>query len=305
MNDLLRLLSLADANTRVVLFGTTALGAASGVLGVFMLLRKRALLGDALSHSTLAGLALGFLLLGYKSFPVLLLSAALSAAIAGVCVLLIVNYSRIKEDAAIALVLSSFFGLGACLSRFIQNSGWGTQAGLETFIYGKAAGLLYQDAVLIALLSVLSIGICLLLFKQFVLLCFNPEFARGLGWSVFKLDLALLSLLICVMVVGLPAVGVVLIVSLLLIPAAAARFWSERLGLITFLSAVFGALSALSGASLSALYSRLPTGAVIVLSASFIFLFSLVFAPTRGLLALWLRGRSKKQRNSEMRNFIP
>jgi manganese/zinc/iron transport system permease protein len=288
-SEILQVLMLRDYNTRVVVLGTAALGVAAGMIGTFMLLRKRALLGDALSHATLPGLGIAFILMvqaggSGKSLPGLLIGATISGLIGVGCILLIRSYTRIKEDAALGIVLSVFFGLGVAILGVIQNMGSGSAAGLESFIYGKTASMLRSDALIIAGTGLLVAIICAVLFKEFSLLCFDQPYARTQGWPVAALDLILMTFVTAVTVIGLQAVGLILVIAMLIIPPAAARFWTERLSIMFFLSAAIGGVSGMLGAALSALVPRLPAGAIIVVTAAIIFLISMLFGPARGVI---------------------
>ncbi len=285
-----RVFSLRDYNTRVVVAGTTMLGAASGLIGTFMLLRKRALVSDAISHATLPGIAAAFIVMTWlggdgKNLAVLLVAAMISAVLGVASVLVIRSATRIKEDAALGIVLSVYFGLGVALLGVIQKMATGNAAGLESFIYGKTASMLWMDAVVIGIVGVAAVLVCLLMLKEFAIVCFDQQYAQTLGWPVTVLDVAMMALVVIVTVVGLQAVGLILVVAMLIIPAATARFWSERLVTLLVLAAIVGAFSGLFGAMISALYSNLPSGAIIVIVASTLFLFSLLFGIRRG--ALW------------------
>jgi manganese/zinc/iron transport system permease protein len=288
-DQILRVLSLSDYNTRVVILGTTTLGIACGLIGSFMLLRKRSLMADAVSHATLPGIALAFMTMVSfggtgKWLPGLLLGAALSGLLGMGIVLTIGRYTRIKEDAALGIVLSVFFGMGVALLGLVQKMSKGSAAGLESFIYGKTASMLTSDALLIGVVALLTIGVVVALFKEFCLLCFDQDFAAAQGFPVGKLDVLLMTLVVLVTVIGLQAVGLILVIALLIIPPAAARFWTEKLMPMTIIAALFGGLGGAFGAAFSAVVPRMPAGAVIVLTNSFFFLLSLVFGSARGLL---------------------
>lgn len=285
----MRALTLRDYNTRVVVVGTSLLGAAAGIIGTFAYLRKRAMLGDALSHATLPGIAVAFLLVGHKQLGALLIGASVTGVIGILCVLGLRRIPRIKEDAAIGIVLSVFFGVGMVLMSVIQQINTGEEAGLNSFIYGKAAAMLAQDAMLIAVCAGLVIVGAVLLFKEFRVVCFDSSFAAVQGWPVFMIDLFMMTLVVMTTVVGLQAVGLILIVALLIIPAAAARFWTDSLVKMTVLAGVFGTVCGWLGSVMSALTPRLPTGAIIVICTGVIFIFSMVFAPHRGVLATVVR----------------
>ncbi len=301
MPELLRFLSLQDYNTRVVLTGASFFGAAAGLVGTFLLLRKRSLLGDTLGHSTLPGVAGAFLVayaLGFtgKSLPWLLAGATLSGITGMAAVLLIRRHSRIKDDAALAIVLSVFFGFGVTLITAVQQLPGGNAAGLEHFIYGKTASMTAADAWFILAISLIVAGFCTVLFKEFSLLCFDEGFAAASGWPVRLLDNLLMGLVVVITVVGLQAVGLLLLVALLVIPPAAARFWSDRLGIMAIASSAIGLLSAFGGVAASAIFPRLPTGAVIVLCGTTCFAISLLFGSARGLLCVFLAERAAKGR---------
>jgi manganese/zinc/iron transport system permease protein len=291
-----RTMSLADYNTRVVFAGVTVLGAASGLVGTFLLLRKRSLLSDTVSHCTLPGIAIAFLIaeaagISGRSLPLLLLGAAVTGVLGMGAVATIRAKSRVKDDAALAIVLSVFFGIGIALMVIIQQLPTGNAAGLSHFIYGKAASMTAGDAQLILFASLAVALVCAAFFKEFKLLCFDVSFARTQGWPVVALDLTLMGLVVAVTVIGLQAVGLLLVVAMLIIPAAAARFWSHRLGVTVLLATLIGAASGLVGVAASALFPKLPAGAVIVLAAVFCFAVSFIFGAERGLSRRWLEQR--------------
>lgn len=284
-----RVFSLEDHNTRVVLFGTSLLGLACGVIGSFMLLRKRSLMGDAVSHATLPGIGIAFLVMtayggSGKFLPGLLLGAFVSGVAGMLLVLWIAQSSRLKQDAALGIVLSVFFGLGVALLGIIQKSKSGHAAGLESFIYGKTASMLAADATTIGIAAAVTVGACAALFKEFGLLCFDPEFSGSQGRRPLLLDTLMMGLVVVITVIGLQAVGLILIIALLVIPAAAARFWTDRLVRMVIAAAAIGAASGWFGAGLSGMAPRLPAGAVIVLVASTAFVISLLFGPARGII---------------------
>lgn len=281
-----RAVTLSDYNTRVVLCGTILLGIAAGLTGVYLLLRKRALLGDAISHATLPGVAAIFLwsiTAGYpKSLSLLLLGAAISGSLGGLSVLALRQWVRVREDAALGIVLSVFFGAGVALIGIIMRLPGGNAAGLESFIYGKTASMTLADVWLSGALAV-SVWLTIALFtKEFTILCFDAQLAASQGWPVVSLDLLLVALVVTVTIVGLQAVGLILVIALLIVPAAAARFWSHRLRTILTVSAIIGGASSALGTLLSASFEKLPSGATIVLVACGFFMISFIFGYERG-----------------------
>lgn len=296
----------AGYTATVVALGCTLLGIAAGVVGCFALLRKRALMGDALAHATLPGIAAAFLVVsslaaaGYwpsnlspRSLPVLLTGAAISGVLGILATSAIEKLSRrrIGHDASVGIVLSVFFGLGYVLLSIVQQSPSGNQAGLKTFILGQAAAMSPTDALLLATVALLVISLCTLLHKELRLVCFDEALARTQGWPVGLLDLVMMGMVVLVVVVGLQAVGLILVVALLIIPPAAARFWTDRLGPMVIISAGIGGASGFLGTALSAQFRGVPTGAIVVLIATAIFTLSALFAPESGMVGRLLRRR--------------
>jgi manganese/zinc/iron transport system permease protein len=304
-DGLLRVLSLRDYNTRVVLLGTALLGMTAGVVGVFMLLRRRALIGDVVGHAALPGIAGAFLVMQVaaaadaRSLPVLLAGAFVTGLASAGCVMLIDRYSRVKSDAALAIVLSAFYGAGAVLLSVVQKLPTGAAAGLNAYLNGKTASLVASDVVLFGITALVILAVTLLLFKEFALLCFDDGFAAADGWPVFLLDALLIGLVGAVTIIGMQSVGVILVVATLIVPAAAARFWTDDVRRLTALSAVIGGLSALVGTAFSAAAPRIAAGATIVLVAGLLFGLSLAFGARRGLAWHWLEQRRLRRQEAQ------
>ncbi|MFV3074101.1 metal ABC transporter permease [Niveispirillum fermenti] len=288
-------------NTLVVLGGATALGLAAGMVGCFMVLRRRALVSDALSHATLPGLVAAFLAglaLGVegRSLPLLLAGAAASGALSVAAIQVITRWTRLAEDAAIGAVLSVFFGVGVVLLSVVQELPAANAAGLKGFLFGQTAAMHRGEALGLAALALLAAVAVWIFFKEFRLLAFDEGFARAAGWPTGRFDLGLMALVTLVTVVGLQTVGLVLIIALLITPAATARFWTDDLGHMLAIAGLFGAASGGIGALLSARFADLPAGAVIVLVATGFFFASLLVAPSRGLLGRSLRRARLRRR---------
>lgn len=300
MNDLLKMI-MFDANTQWVLLGTMLLGVASGVLGSIALLRKQSLIGDAVAHAALPGICIAFLLTGEKSLLVLLLGATITGLLAAYCIQYIISSSIIKEDAAICLVLSVFFGFGIVLLTRVSQSSSGNKSGLNDFIFGQAASLVGNDVKLMAGAAAILIFVTALLFKELKVLTFDPAFAKGLGLPTGFLNFLFLSLLVAAVVIGIQAVGVILMAALLITPAIAARYWTNSLSKMIVISGIFGAVSGMTGTLLSTQGEGLPTGPFIVVTATALFLISMLFAPERGLVTKWIKRmvNNKQLRNNE------
>ena len=284
-----------DYTLRTVALGAAVIGIVAGALGAFAVLRRQSLVGDAMSHAALPGIAIAYLVTGEKSNVVLLTGAAIAGWLATLAVLGIVRTSRVKFDSALGLVLSVFFGFGLMLLTYIQRQPHASQAGLDKFLFGQAATMIQGEVRNMALVGAVALGILLALWKSFKLLSFDADFAATIGYPVRVLDVLLTTLIVVAIVIGLQGVGVILMSAMIVAPAAAARQWTDRLGTMVVLSALFGALAGVSGATISASEKHLPTGPVIVVCVSAIVLFSLCFAPNRGLLWAWFARRKKKE----------
>ncbi len=287
----------AGLNTTVVILGTTMLGIAAGIAGVFALLRRRSLVADALGHATLPGIAIAFIVsiaLGGsgRSLPVLL-SGAVGSGLLGVAVIQgMVRHTRLREDAAIAIVLSVFFGAGVVLLSWIQANEPSSSAGLNHFLFGRTASMLPRDAWLMAGLAVLVTTVVLLLRRELALVAFDERHAAATGWPTTILDTIVLAMVAIVTVAGLQAVGIVLVVAMLVIPPVAARLWTDRFLPFLFLAGTIGGASAWLGTVVSALLPRQPAGAVIVIVSGVAFAVSLLVAPRHGAIARgWRRLR--------------
>ncbi|MEM6659630.1 MAG: metal ABC transporter permease [Pseudomonadota bacterium] len=281
-------------NATLVAIGATLLGVSAGVTGTFLFLRKRALVSDAISHATLPGVCLAFLVLiafgaDGRNLIGLLSGSAISAWIGLLCMSWLTRHTRLEEDAAIGAVLSVFFGFGIVLLTVIQTMGVGRQAGLEGFLLGSTAGMLWADAMTIAIGGAATLALVMILRRPMTLVAFDPDYARANGLSVPRIDLAMMGLAMAVTVVGLKIVGLILIVALLIIPAVTARFWSDRSDRVVLLAGLVGGAAGYIGAAVSASAPNLPTGPIIVLVSFAFFGVSLFVAPVRGVLAAVMR----------------
>ncbi|MEK3913988.1 metal ABC transporter permease [Paenibacillus sp. FSL H7-0331] len=274
-----------DPNTQWILLGCMLLGLSSGVIGCFAYLRKQSLMGDALSHAALPGICITFMLTGSKSILLFLVGAAIAGIIATFGIGYVTRHTRIKQDSALAIVLSVFFGFGIVLLTQIQHSGSGNQSGLDKFLFGQAASMVRSDVITISIICLLLLSVSALLFKEFKLVSFDPGFARGMGYPVAFLEQLIMFLIVIAVVVGIQAVGVVLMAALLITPAVSARYWTDKLGIMIVISGLFGALSGFIGTLISASGNNLPTGPLTVLAATALFVLSLLAAPRRGVIS--------------------
>ncbi|MGH3086994.1 MAG: metal ABC transporter permease [Rubrobacteraceae bacterium] len=287
-----------DYTLRNVALGTAILGIVSGVLGCFAVLRRQGLFGDALAHATLPGVCIAFILSGTREPVILLAGAAVTAGLGALLILAVTGGTRIKQDAALGIVLSVFFGFGTVLLTYIAGSGNASQSGIDRFIFGQAATIIRDDVVVMGVLAGVALVVVALCFKEFKLASFDPAFAASLGYPVGKINVLLTSLIVVAIIIGIQTVGVILMAAMLITPAAAARQWTDKLSVMVVVSGVFGALSGVSGAMVSASGADLPTGPIIVLVATGILLLSLLVGSKHGFL--WSRIRDRRNRREAL-----
>ncbi|MEQ8825449.1 MAG: metal ABC transporter permease [Filomicrobium sp.] len=291
MNTLLDALLLnAGYNAALVGIGAALLGFAAGAAGTFLFLRKRALVSDALAHATLPGVAAAFIIMvafggDGRSLIGLLVGSAVSAWIGLVVVEWMSRTTRLSEDAAIGAVLSVFFGVGIVLLTIVQTMSSGRQAGLESFLLGSTAGMLFQDAVIIALGGAIAVALTFVFRRPMTLVAFDAEYAAASGINVRQIDLIMMGLVMAVTVIGIKIVGLILIVALLIIPPVTARFWTNQSERVVWIASVIGGIAGYVGAAISASAPSLPTGPIIVLVCAALFVLSLFLAPARGVAA--------------------
>jgi len=284
MQHFIDFFSFADPNVRYVVLGDVLLSASAAMVGAFILLQKKALVGDAVSHSVLPGICAAFLFSGSKNTALMLVGAFITGWLALVTIDYIAAKSKLKKDAAIGLVLSVFFGAGMVMMTYIQQSGNAAQSGLDHFIFGKAATLIGTDLVIFSVLAAVLLIAVGLFFKAFALVAFDRPYAEALGYPVRKLDLLLTSLTVLAVVTGITAVGVVLMAAMLVTPAAAARYWTDNIRRMVAIAVAFGVFAGLAGAYISYTAPAMPTGPWMVVVSSVIAFLSFFFAPKKGIV---------------------
>ncbi|WP_424964263.1 iron chelate uptake ABC transporter family permease subunit [Ekhidna sp.] len=296
METLIEFFSFKYPNIKYVVFGTILLSISSAVVGCFTFIKKKSLVGDVISHAVLPGICIAFMASGSKDPFLLIIGAFISGWISILVMDAITQNTKIKEDAATGLSLSVFFGIGILLMTYIQHSGNASQSGLDTFLFGKAAALVGKDLMAFSLIAVIVLITVFLFYKEFKLISFDPQFARVIGLPIKRLETILTSITVLAVVTGIQAVGVVLMAAMLITPAAAARFWTNRLSRMILLASIFGAFSGISGAYISYSAPSMPTGPWMVMILSIIALISFFFAPGKGIvIRQWRRFSIQRQ----------
>ena len=292
-----------DTTLRTITIGTMVLGAASGMLGSFAVLRKESLLGDAISHAALPGIVLAFMFTGSKESYVLLIGALMAGLLGTLWIRGIGTKTHLKTDTALGLILSIFFGFGMLLLTYVQKLPDANQAGLDKYLFGQAATLVDSDVYILIGVTGFALLVLFLFWKEFKIMLFDTDYAKTLGFNVKFIDLLITFFIVLTIVLGLQTVGVVLMSALLLAPAAAARQWTHSLGKMVGIAAFIGALSGLIGTGISASESNLATGPVIVIVASALVLFSFIFSPIRGILFQQIRLYQNRNNLEQMKTL--
>ena len=286
-----------DYTLRYVALGSAILGVTSGALGCFTVLRKQSLFGDALAHAALPGIGFAYLFAGTKDSLLLMLGAAIFAWFGGIVTLAITNTTRIKQDAALGITLSVFFGLGIVLLTYLQSIGGASQGGLDRFLFGQAAALIESDVINLGILAAGCFAVLIIFFKEFKITTFDSAFGQSLGFPTKYLSALLTSIIVVAVVIGLHTVGVVLMVAMLIAPAAAAKQWISSLKGMLILSAIFGGISGIVGSMISSTTEGMSTGPVIVITVTAILGISLIFSPKQGYLFQYIRRRKQHENN--------
>lgn len=303
MNTLLAL--AGDYTIQTVSMGAALVGIISGALGTFAVLRQQSLLGDTLAHAALPGVCLGFIVAGTRQIESILAGAMVTGALAAFVMLLLIKRSRLKTDAALGIVLSVSFAVGVVLLTYIQGTNNAAQGGLDSFLFGQAAAILRSDLPIMAGITATALAVLALLWKELKLVTFDPEYAAAIGLPVAALESLLTAMIVLAVVVGLQMVGVVLMASMVIAPAVAARQWTNRLGGMVVLASIIGLVGGVIGAGVSAVERGLATGPLIILATSVLVLVSLAFAPGRGLVWTAAKRRADRQRLARARVLLP
>jgi len=287
MDNLPQSLFFLDPNVGWVLVGMVCMCTGAAIVGVFMFLQKRALIGDTISHAILPGICLAFLIMQSKNI-LYLLTGAIGTGLLG---LTSVNYitakTRIKPDAALGIVLSVFYGIGILLLTFIQQSGNAAQSGLDKFLFGKAAAMVRADVITFAIFTSILVLMIIIWYRPLKLVTFDRDFALVKGLPVKRLEGMLSFMTVIAIAIGIQAIGVVLMAALLIAPVVAARYWTHNLQLLILLSVVFASISGIAGAYISYTLPRMPTGPWVVIVLALFALISILLGTSKGIVVRW------------------
>lgn len=294
--QMVRFFSMRDPLVRTAVIGCILMGISSGLLGGFIVVRRLALVGDTISHAVLPGIMMGYLWHLEKDPVALFVGAVIAGVLGAVFVSLIRQTTRIKQDAALGLVLGGFYALGILVKSIIQRGAGGDQSGLDDFLFGNAAALSNGDVILMAAVTGLALLLVGLFYKQFFVSSFDETFAESLGVPTQVFHYLLMVLLAFSIVVALQAVGAVLVSAMLIIPPATAYLLTDRMHKLLLLSVLIGVVASVGGAFFSFLSTGLPTGPFMIVSAAACFVVAFLFSPSHGMLPRVMRRREQTRR---------
>lgn len=268
-----------DYTLTIILLGTTLVGIACGIVGCFIILERKSLVGDALAHAALPGFALAFLYTGNKSSPLLYIGAIISALIGSYCIRFINTHTTLKKETALGIVLSTAFGIGTITLSIIQTRSTAHKAGINKFLLGNAATLLWQDICIIMTITAIIIATTIACWKEFKIFIFNKEFSHTIGMNNNRIELILTMITILAIIIGLQTVGAVLISSLLIAPAITAYQWTKKFSHMILLSCILSCFATILGTLFSSMIPHIPTGPMMVITATTCALISIIIAP--------------------------
>lgn len=286
---------------RMVFFGTCIIGLVAGALGSFAYLRKQSLISDVVAHSALPGALLAFLAavvifeVNGRNMLGLLIGAVITGTMSALFANAIAKGTKIRIDTAMCISLTVFFGTGMIVLRIITQGRFPGKGGIEEYLFGNASVLTIADLQTITAVGALALILMVAFWKEFTLRTFDPDLSTLLGFRAWVIDTLMFTTIVISIVIGVKAVGVVLMIAFVVTPPAAARQWTNTLPGMVALSGVFGAVGSGVGAYLSVSIGNVPTGPVIVLTLFVIFLVSLLLAPHRSIIATVLRNARARE----------
>jgi manganese/zinc/iron transport system permease protein len=286
---------ITDPTLMAVALGTTLIGVTAGLLGCFTLLQRKSMIGDGVAHAILPGVVIAFIFTGHKDPATLFVGSVIAGWISLWAMEVITRRTGLSPETGVGIVLSVFFGLGVMLLGWVQGQQTGTQSGLDHFLFGQAAAMTLDDVRFLSLVSLLVLAYVALSFYGLRLRAFDPWYARSLGvdapWQRYLEN----SVFVVVLTTGLQAVGVVLMSAVLILPAAIARYWTDRMPTMMAIAALMAALAAQMGSGISYMSPQMPTGPWMVVVAALMLFLSMALAPRYGFGSMYLRRRRQKQ----------
>ncbi|QQD84226.1 metal ABC transporter permease [Jeotgalicoccus sp. ATCC 8456] len=277
----------------IVALGTVILAIASGVVGTVSVLKGQSLIGDAIGHATFPGVVIAFMIFGMMETSVLVIGAVIFGVLAFWFINKITSESKTSLDSALALILSSFFGLGMVLKSYVQgNSNFSGTQGIDDFIFGQAAYMLKSDVYIIIAAALINLLIFIISYHQLRIYIFDETYSRTIGINKNLMNALVLLMTIVLISVGLKAVGAILMVNILIIPAVIGSLWSNRFLNVLIIAGISGVVSAFIGTYVSTAFTGIPTGPAIILSLSILFILSLIVAP-KGLGAKIIQSKKR------------
>ncbi|MBP52475.1 MAG: ABC transporter [Opitutae bacterium] len=292
----LRFWEMNDHSVRIVALGSALIGLSCALMGSYVVTRRLSLFGDTLSHAVLPGIALGFMWAESKNNVSLMIGASIAGFLGISCISFLGRFTKISQDSALGIVLSGFYAVGICMLTRIQKMDYGSQAGLDSYLFGQVSALSTNDLIGIILALGAIIFFLSVCYKELLVTGFDPNFARSIRLPVNLIQYLLWMLLAFCVISSLQVIGVILASALLIIPAATASLLAKRMTSYLLIASLFGAAAGVGGAFLSFFGERLPTGPLIVLVSITFFLLVLFFRPKNGMFSGFIKSKGQSRR---------
>ena len=266
----------------VIALGTMSLAISTGIVGTISILKRQSLIGDAVGHASFPGIVLAFIVAGRKDSLTLMTGAIIAGVFAFFIIQSVVNSSKLEADTTMAIILSAMFGFGMVLKSYIQGNPAfsGSQAGLANYIFGQAAYMLKEDVIIIFSVSIVSILLFLMFYKEIKIHVFDEAYAETLGIKKNIISVLIIVITMLLIAAGLKAVGVVLISSMLITPGVIGMQWSKKYESVLIIAII--------GTSVSTLVKGMSTGPSIILCMTTAAFLSVLCGPY-GIIASKLR----------------
>lgn len=268
---------------------------ACAVLGCWLYVRRLSMMSDALSHIVVPGIALGFMISGGRESGAMLIGAAFAGIVASLLISALQRRTRVKEDAAMGVTYTALFAVGVILINKVARN---VHLDPDCVLFGNVLGVPDSAFLMMSVLCAVVIAVTLALYRPLLVSSFDPALAAAIGLPVLALHHGLMALLSLTAVASFEAVGAVLVVALMIAPAATAHLLTDRMPRMLALAVVHGLLSALLGIYLAVWFDTNPAGAMVLVGAAF-YTAALFAAPQRGLIARWLSLRSRRRQHRQ------
>lgn len=274
--------------TTIILLTSGIFGATAGVIGLWLFLEKKSLFCDTIAHATFPGITLIFLLTHSKNSAVFMIAATISCLLVAYLIHQLQQNTTLKNDTILGIMLAASFGIGSMLLSKIQQQNIINSGLITKYFLGNPATIMHQDCCIILAVSIVSLSMIFIYRRQYSSIIFDPIFSKSTDIPTQQISSIMLLMITLTIIAGLQIVGIILMSSLLINPAAAAYQWTKNLTKMLYLSAILGFLQTATGIYLSSIFYHLPPGPVIIIIATTITFISILLSP-QGIVMHWYK----------------